>query len=362
MPPAAPTAGRDDGGPAAPSLDIAPDAAAWNAFVAAQPDAGHFCRHEWAGVLAGAFGHRPHYAAARRDGRIVGVLPLILVRSVLFGRSLVAGPYLNGGWPLGDPAAADLLLEHARRLASEHDARYVEIRWRDEAAVRPGWAARSHKVAMILPLAADPDAVLAGFKGKLRSQIRRPEKDGVVVERIPGDAVTARQVRDFHDVFAATMRELGTPVYPRRLLEATLAAFGPDARLVLARHGGRAIAGGVTVRGGATVEILWAAALREHSRLAANMAVYWAAIRGAALDGAQAFDFGRSTPGAGTYRFKEQWGARPRPLFWHYHVRRGAQPDVNPDSPRFRLMVAAWRRLPLGVTRLLGPPLTRHLP
>jgi FemAB-related protein (PEP-CTERM system-associated) len=227
----------------------------------------------------------------------------------------------------------------------------------------PGWHTRSLKVAMLLPLHADPDRVFAAFTAKLRSQVRRAAKAGAVARVSTGADVPEREIDGFYHVFATNMRDLGTPVYPRRLFTSALRAFSAHARLITVWLGERCTAGAVTIGGGQVTEIPWASSLRRDNHTAANMLLYWEAIRHACLDGYCTFDFGRSTPNSGTFRFKQQWGAVPKPLYWHYFLKPdGLVPELSPNDPKYHLLTAIWQRLPLSVSRAAGPWLTRSLP
>jgi FemAB-related protein (PEP-CTERM system-associated) len=343
------------------------DAAAWQRLVErAAPDE-HFQDWRWRAVMQDALDHRPLYLLAERAGGITGCLPLVEVESRLFGRSLVSLPFLNGGGALAlDRASLGALLDHAARLVRTGGCRFGELRQRAPLADDLRLPCRSHKVAMRLRLDADPERLFQGFKAKLRSQIRRPTKDGAVAEVIDGRAASEPLIEAFYRVFAENMRDLGTPVFPLALFRETLAAFGKDAALVLVRLDGLPVAGGLLVgaraRGpDAAIEMIWASSLRRYNRHAVNMLAYWEAMRYAVAAGYGRFDFGRSSPDAPTYRFKAQWGALPLPLPWYY-VGGGEIPDISPDNPKFRLAVRAWQHLPLWLANRLGPPLARGLP
>lgn len=210
---------------------------------------------------------------------------------------------------------------------------------------------------MHLPLHADAESQWASLDRKVRNQIRKAEKSGLTVE--DGGASL---VPEFHTVFARNMRDLGTPVYARRFFDEILHAFPDEARVFVVRHGRRPVAASITLTDRGTTEVPWASSLREMNDKAPNMLLYWAMLRLAIDRGSRRFDFGRSSPGAGTYRFKEQWGARPVPLVWEYAGLSGELPDLSPANPKYRLAIAVWQRLPLSITKVVGPHLVRHLP
>lgn len=328
-------------------------AEAWDAFGSAQRGWTHFHRHGWREVIAGVHGHECPYLAAWDDDRLAGVLPLVRVKSVLFGHYLVSMPYLNYGGPLGEPAAVRELAAQAAGLARAGNAKLLELR---SAVELPVDLAVSHrKITVILDLPPhDSEAVFAGFKGKLRSQIRRPQKEGVTVR------FGADQVEPFYDVFARHMRDLGTPVQPRALFERIAATFTDDAWFGCAWLGGRPIACGAGFRWGSQFEMTWASALTEFQSLAPNMLLYWAFIERAAAEGLAQFNFGRCTPGSGTHRFKLQWGGHDVPLYWYQAGDAGATP--SPDQAAYAWGPRLWKRLPLPLANALGPRIVRGIP
>ena len=159
------------------------------------------------------------------------------------------------------------------------------------------------------------------------------------------------------------MRDLGTPVYSRRLFERVLAVFPGSARVGVVRLGNQTVASAIAVAHQDTIEVPWASSLREHASLCPNMLLYWNLIARAADEGLNVFDFGRSSPNAGTYRFKEQWGAKPEPLVWEYRLLGSREvPVQGPDNPNAGLAIRMWKRLPLGMTRVIGPTIVRNIP
>ncbi|MGH8021050.1 MAG: FemAB family XrtA/PEP-CTERM system-associated protein [Opitutaceae bacterium] len=347
------------------------DRAAWQAFVERVAPRTHAFDWAWRGVIADAFGHEPHYLAAfDSGGGIAGVLPLFFVRSLLFGRLLVSIPYLSGGGILAaNPGAVAALHEAARELGGRLRVRRIELRhrWEMPALGEAGDAvsalpAHRHKVAMILALQPDADATFASLPSKLRTRIRRPMRSHLEARVTDGTSFSDSELDGFYPVFSRRMRDLGTPVYPRRFFELTLRAHGPRCRLVTVWDREEPAAGGVVVASGGYIENPWVSASRRHDHLLPNLLVYWEMIKAGCALGCQEFDFGRSTVGSGTYQFKLQWGARPRPLVWHYSLLEGDAPAADPHHGSFSLPVRAWQRLPLIMANRLGPWLVRGLP
>jgi serine/alanine adding enzyme len=331
----------------------------WDAFVQAQP--GHSPYHLARGVAIGraAFGLQTSYLTVRGPGAgLQGVLPLVEQASPWFGRFLTSLPFFNyGGLLAGTPAAVDALVGAAAELGRQRGARHVELR---HASTLQGvdLPTRLDKVSMVLALPADEDQLARRLGAKLRSQIRRADREGPQVEWGGRE-----RLDEFHRVFARGMRDLGTPVYPRGFFEAFWDALGDRSRVLVLRAGGAPRAVAVVVRHAARLEVPWAVATPEAKRASLNMRLYWEMLRHAVASGATEFDFGRSTRDSGTFRFKAQWGAEPRQLHWHYCLPAGGAPPVlNASNPRYSLASALWRRLPLWCANALGPRLVRHLP
>jgi serine/alanine adding enzyme len=326
----------------------------WDAFVAGRPDATGYHEWAWRRVFQGAFGHECLYLAARRDGRIAGILPLVETRSFLFGRALTSLPFVNFGGVLADSDdTAHALVAESARLAASRRCRHVELRHVDR---RFGdLPVKQHKVTMRLPLEAE---MWGRIDRKARNQVRKAEKSGLTVVR-----GGAELLPEFYRVFARNMRDLGTPVYPRKFFAAVLAAFADRTRLIVVRLKDTAVAAGLTYRTGDTVEIPWASSIRDYNPLCPNHLLYWHAIETALAEDVRMFDFGRSTPGEGTFKFKEQWGARPVQLHWEYWLASGdALPDQSPKNPKFRVAIESWKHLPLWLANTLGPGIVRGIP
>jgi FemAB-related protein (PEP-CTERM system-associated) len=346
----------------APEVSVVPleeaGEAAWDGFVASRPDRSHYHRCGWARVVRNAFGQRPLYRAARVDGTIEGVLPLVAFASPVFGRYLVSVPYLNrGGILAATPRAREALLADARELVRTTRSAWCELRTAGDSGA--GLPARETKVSMSLDLEGGRDAVWKRVGPKVRNLVRKAEKSGLTARE--GDP--ARDLDSFYDVFARNMRELGTPVYSPRFFREVCREFPADVRLSVVQGESGVAAAALCVTEGGFTEIHWAASLREMLRFSPNMLLYWEAIAHAADRGLHEFCMGRSTEGSGPHRFKAQWGAVPTRLRWEYVLAEGAElPGLHPDNPRFRLAVRVWQRLPLSLTRWLGPPIVRHLP
>lgn len=329
----------------------------WDHFVHGQSGATGYHLWGWRDVFERSFGHRCHYLAARSGDVVTGVLPLVEVRSWMFGRVLSSLPYVNYGGVLAErDDARQALAAEAARLARARSLSYVLLRHRSR--IYPELPARTHKVTMLLPLSATEDAMWTSLDRKVRNQIRKAEKSGIQI-------TTGGQelLDDFYAVFARNMRDLGTPVYGRTLFASILSGFPDEARIHLARVDGRPIAGAFSYRFRDTIEVPSASSLRAYRALCPNHLLYWSIIRGAIAQGTRLFDFGRSTPNDGTYHFKEQWGAAPTQLWWEYRLTgAGAVPSDDRQSSKFRATIEAWKRLPVAIATRLGPRIARSVP
>ena len=329
----------------------------WDDYVERCPNANGYHLYAWRTVIERAFGHPTRYLAAENDGRLVGILPLVLFRSRLFGRFAVSMPFLNyGGVAADDDAVVQSLVQAAVEEARHAGARSVELR--HTRRLCPDLHPKQHKVAMRLALGETGEAQWNALDRKVRNQVRKADKSNLTVER--GGAPL---VEDFYAVFARNMRDLGTPVYSRRFFDEILRAFPGRTKILCVRHGGRAVAASFVFRHRDTMEVPWASSLREFNHLSPNVRLYWEMLQLAIEEGCRTFDFGRSTPDEGTYHFKKQWGAEPVPLVWEYWTAAGTHvPDLSPRNAKYAAAISLWQRLPLCLTRAIGPHIVRNIP
>jgi FemAB-related protein (PEP-CTERM system-associated) len=329
----------------------------WDGFAGGQHGYTHFHRFGWKALIEEVFGHECDYLAARTEsGTLVGVLPLVRVKSVVFGHYLVSMPFLNYGGPLGTPEAIAALGDAAVAEARRSGAKLLELRSRVELPLEMPVSHR--KITVVLDLPRDHETLFKSFSAKLRSQVRRPQKEGVTVRFGPD------QVEPFFQVFSRHMRDLGTPTLPRRLFEQIAARFAGDSWFACAWHSGRPVAAGAGFRWGTEFEMTWASSLTEFNRIAPNMLLYWEFMQRAVAEGVTLFNFGRCTPDGGTHRFKRQWGSRDEPLWWYQRAADGATDAAtpSPDSGAFALGPRIWKHLPLPVATALGPQIVRFIP
>ena len=330
--------------------------AAWDRFVADCPPATFFHRAGWKRVIERSFGHRTHYCFAEQDGAIAGVLPLVHMKHPIFGNALVSNAFCVYGGPAAADVDASLALErHAAELADELGVDHVEFR-RLSPSGRDGWMVRSDLyVTFRRPIDPDNDKNMLAIPRKQRAMVRKGIKLGL---QSAIDADTTR----LHAVYAESVRNLGTPVFPRRYFAALKDEFGEACDVLTVTSDGRPVAGVMNFYFRDEVLPYYGGGTADARGLAANDFMYWEVMRRAAERGCRLFDFGRSKQGTGSFDFKKHWGFEPQSLHYEFRLRPGARvPDLNPLNPKFRLFIALWQRLPLGVANLLGPFIVRHL-
>jgi serine/alanine adding enzyme len=336
-------------GPSAPTVVVErwADGAAWDRFVQAAGDSTVAHRWAWTSVVPAAYGHQVLPLAAVRQGALVGVLPLVRVRSRLFGHSLVSMPYLDYGGVCGngDPAAERALVAAATELARSEGAE-LELRHLTDRPV--GLPASLRKVTMTLDLHGGEDAVWRRIRSGRRGQVRKARRNGLTATWHGEEALAP-----FYRILAANMRDLGSPVHRRRFFASILDHLGADARILLVRNGTEPVGAGMVLVHRDRVMLPWVSSLRASFALRPNQLLYWEAFRHGVERGCGLFDFGRSSWDSGTFESKRQYGAEPEQLYWH----RWPPDAAATDEPSSRLEWAArvWRRLPLPVANLVGP-------
>ncbi|MCI0381246.1 MAG: FemAB family PEP-CTERM system-associated protein [Gemmataceae bacterium] len=312
----------------------------------------------WLHVLRQGLAQVPYCLEAFTGDRLRGYLPLAFVHSWLFGRFLVSLPYLNYGGPIADDAeVSGRLVDRAVEMADRLNVRYLELR--DTKAL--DHAALPHqltsKVHMRLPLPDTNDALWKKLDAKVRNQIRKGQKSELTVAWGGWD-----QLSPFYSVFARNMRDLGTPVYGKRLFAAILETFPERAEFCVVRSGKQPVAAALLLHGWNITEVPSASSLRQFNHTNANMLMYWHLLQRAIERKQRIFDFGRSSEDGNTYRFKKQWGASPTPAVWQYYLRKGDINAMRPDNARYGTMIRLWKRMPVFLTRWLGPRLVRGIP
>ncbi len=336
------------------------DPAAWDAYVAAHRDATPFHSSAWCRAVTKATGHRCHVLAAYdTKGAMAGLLPLHHIRSPLFGQALVAtGFAVDGGILAGSESAAAALSEAAAGLARTLGISSVELRggplpdgegWRREDGIYAGF---------VRDLATDDEAELLAIPRKQRAEVRKALESDLTVTTGHGAAERC----DHYRIYATSVRNLGTPVFPKRLFDAVLDAFGDDADILTIREKGRPVASVLSLYWRGAVMPYWGGGTATARKLRANELMYFALMRHARAKRCARFDFGRSKVGTGPWSYKKNWGFEPRPLVYSRWLAPGeAARDTNPNSAKYRLQVDLWKKLPLWAANRIGPLIARGL-
>jgi len=330
------------------------DRFAWNAFVHAHPDGTFFHLVEWQDVLRRAFGHRTHYLLAECHGEFCGVLPLAEVESLFFGHALVSTPFcVYGGIVALDGAAHAALERAACDLAQKLGVDHLEMRNRHRH--HPTWPCKDLYVTFRKEISEDAEVNMRAIPRKQRAMIRKGIKEELRVEI--DEAVDRHYV-----MYSESLRNLGTPVFAKRYLEILQETFGDACDILTILKGNRPVASVLNFYFRNDVLPYYGGGSREARAVAGNDFMYWQVMERARAKGYRIFDFGRSKRGTGAFDFKTYWGFQPEPLYYEYYlVKRKEMPNLSPTNPRFGKAIELWRRLPLKLTQLVGPPLAKYL-
>jgi FemAB-related protein (PEP-CTERM system-associated) len=333
-----------------------PDRDRWEHFVSTTPEATFYHRFDWLRLNREVLGNKSHALLAEEDGEVVGVLPLTRVKSRLFGDMLVSMPFVNfGGVVARSDEVRERLINAACEVAEGLGCDYLEMR---SLAPSARLASRTHKVSMTIELPDDPEDLWEAFKSKHRKNIKRAYKNDLRVEQGGRELLP-----DFYGQLELGWRDLGTPLYSRTYFHEMLSAFPNECRIFVAYQGETPVAGALNGSHCKTLEGMWAGGDPRYKELQPNYVLYWEMIRFACERGYRRYHLGRSTRDSGAERFKSRWMAEPEPLYWNYHLVSSRElPELNPENPKFRMAIGAWRKLPLPLTRILGPRLARLLP
>jgi FemAB-related protein (PEP-CTERM system-associated) len=335
----------------------APFEAKWDRFVRQTPGATFFHQLGWRWLVERVFGHRAHYLLARRGERIAGVLPMFELQSRLFGHSLVSIPFaIGGGIVAEDPNTARLLLAEARGLAEERGVDYLELR--SETPVSDELLTKDLYVTFRADLAAGEEALLRRMDRKRRQMMSYVARAGFE-HRVAG----IEELPLFYDLFCQSMRHHGTPVYPYLFLHEILDRHPADTNLFFVDHDGRPVAAALNLLWHGTVMPCYAGADWQRRPRGVDDYLYLSILRWGRDHGFRTFDFGRSKRGTGAHAFKARWGMEEVPLAYQYHLVGARElPNVSPANPRYQALIRIWQKLPLPVTRLLGPWIIRNVP
>jgi len=331
------------------------DRAAWTTFVGQCREATFFHRIEWRDIIERVFRHRTHFLLAERAGTICGVLPLARVKSLLFGDSLISLPFaVYGGAAVQDEDCRAALHRSAEALAREANVDHLELRHR--AVHEPAWPRQDLYVTFRKEILPDVEANLAAIPRKQRAMVRKGIARGLVSE-------IDEDVGRFFDLYSDNVHRHGTPPYSRAYFQALKDAFGSDCEVMIVLDAQRKpVSGVMTFHFRDEVLPYYAGDRVEARELAANDFKYWELMRRACERGFRTFDYGRSKCGSGSFDFKKNWGFTPAPLHYEFSLlKRDSIPQNNPANPKYRALIAAWKKLPRSVAEAVGPAIVRNL-
>lgn len=334
----------------------AADTTAWDSFVASRSDGWLYHLAGWKEVVTSAYGHHCPYLLAEQDGKIRGVLPLTEVRSRIFGHSVTSLPYLDwAGVVAESDAVRQALADQAVRMAEQAGARYIEVR-QFEPVDLP-MPADLHKVTLMLELPDSEEALWKGLPSERRNRIRKAEKAELSVEFAGADRLPT-----FYDIWTSNMRDLGSPPHSLSFFKTIMRVFPAQTTLAFVKYRGADIGAAMCLYHDDMITVPWVSSLRRYFELYPNNILYWEAMKYAVRTGLKRFDFGRSTVDSGTYTFKKRWGATVYQLYWHAKTfGRDELSRPATDNPKFQLALKVWKKLPVGLTRLIGPGIRKHI-
>ena len=340
----------------------------WNNYVEEHPRKTHHHRSEFLIIINRAFGHRCFgFVAQNEDGNIMGVLPVVQTQSYLFGNYATSIPFFNYGGILSSSIEAEKSILNALETFSiQNKLSSFQLRQTNEITDSK-LSIRKDKISMLLTIPQDMKQIGEGNakkRAKLRSQaqlvVRKSNEMGISINQLFGHR---ELLDDYYKVFAHHMRDLGTPVYSKFFLGTILDVLDKKATLTVVYLGGKPVGCGFLIRFGDYMEIPWASTLREVNPLSVNTHMYWNILSHASDNGVKKFDLGRSSKGSGTYKFKQQWGAKAKQCYWYSWTPKGAHsPDLSPNNIKFNLAIQVWKRLPVWLTKIIGPPIFKNLP
>jgi FemAB-related protein (PEP-CTERM system-associated) len=331
--------------------------ARWDSFVLSHPKGTFFHQTAWMHVIAKTYGFQPYYFYAECDGQVTGIAPVFLVSNWLSGRCLISLPFaVYGGVCAANVESQEALLTHIEQLAREERVEYVELRNRD-GNLRRGYYANTRYATFTIPLSSDSGKLYSAFPKDVRYMIRKGEKANLAVR------TGNNQLEIFYHLMTINLRRLGTPAFPLALFKNLICEYKDQIDLTVVYLGDRAVAGGMSFRFRDWMQPYYIGSLPEAKSVAANDFLWWKLIEKAAQAGCRTFDFGRSKKGSGNFTFKEKWNPVIETLSYQTRLVGGKDvPNFSPTNPKFELATTIWKKLPLGLTRALGPRVVRWFP
>ena len=328
----------------------------WDRYVQKSDGGTFYHQIGWRNAVVNTYGCRFYYLMALEDDEIVGILPLFVMGGFPFEKALVSVPFAPyGGICANNQGIENELLKAAKDIAHSEKAGYLELRCFDKTDLN--LILRDDFATLILQLDPDSEKLWQSFKPKVRNQTRKAMKSGLEVK------IGNQYLRDFYNIYAENMRDLGTPVHSLNLFKNIIREFPGLVETVVLLYSQKIIGGAFLSFYKDTVNDLWASSLREYFQYCPNNLLYREAIKYSCEKGYKYFDFGRSEWNSGTFKFKEQWGAEPKQLYYQYYLPKSDNvPSLNQSSLKYRCFTWTWRKMPLVITNSLGPLLRRNIP
>lgn len=346
-------------------LASAKDSTRWDEFVDNQRQASPYHKMAWLHAVKNSYNYTYFaiLAECKESQEIKGVFPVVLMTTPFKGASLCALPYCDLGGPLANCSnTQEQLIQFAVQLTKKHNAHSLHVR---ASAIddETGTDMVGKKVRMLLPLPDSSETLLASFKSKLRSQIRKAEKNGLTFQL----GNNTQLLEHFYQVYCINMRDLGSPAHHKDWFSEIIACYGDNAIISVVYHENLPIGGGIVLFNQSVAAIPWASTVQAYNKLAPNMLLYWSLLAHCADKPIHTFDFGRSTFNEGTYKFKQQWGAKPSLLNWQRYLADGSildpesTADTSPNSSLRERVENIWRKLPLPVTIFIGGKIRKYI-
>lgn len=332
------------------------DESLWDRYVSRHPEATFFHRSGWKKVIEDSTGHPGTYLMALDNNIVVGVYPLFIISTGLFGLFGISLPFVNYGGILADSVDVEkMLIDEAEAIGKSSGCSYIELHQR--SPLKCALPSSRHKIASLIPLQGGAEHVFSRLHQNVRNKIRKSKKNGVIVQR--GNA----HLSDFYQIYSRNLRDLGTPVLTKRFFESVITMFPDEAVLYRATRQGKTIGAKIVLMDSKTCYFEWSASLKESLRYAPVHAMNWQAIEDACSAGCEHVDFGRSTADSSHQQFKKYWGIESRPMSWAYQLlNRTDIPGLQKENPKFDLAIRVWKKMPIFLSRLIGPPIARRLP
>jgi FemAB-related protein (PEP-CTERM system-associated) len=333
------------------------DAPAWDLFVRSHPNGTFFHQLGWKRVMEKTYGFKSYYFSAKQGTRITGIAPVFLISNWLTGRCLISLPFaVYGGICAEDPESEQALVARVESLANELGVAFLELRNR-RGGISAGYHANTRYSTFTLPLVQDTDAIYKAFPKDIRYMIRKAEKAGLRSQR------GFDQLETFYELMTINLRRLGTPAFPKQLFENLIHEYPDQVDLAVVYSGNRPVSAGMSFFFRSWMQPYYIGSREEAKALAANNFLWWDLIRLGASTGYSTFDFGRSKKNSGNYDFKKKWNPHIEDLSYQVRlVRRKEYPDFSPMNPKFEFATNIWKKMPLGLTRAIGPHVVRWFP